>query len=468
MTSERNRDRRVGRGILGRWRTLVTAALVVVLTTVVPGISWAAWTAFDSASSTAQAASVGVTQVISGSTLDTFSYSSTTTRAVASVTVTNTSTREGNYTLAVSGVAAPGTTDAAAFLAAVAVEIGTAGSCTTGATLGSPSTGTLAATTSYTGALAAGASVVLCVRTTMTTAGITAHAGKELTGTIAASIAVGTWTSSAAPASFAQEVAADTSYNPGSGWYWLKNDNVPTRCVADRYHGSGNGWRLWLETCNNDQGTGSNMLYKFVATTDGFVRLIPIHQQNRYISATGSGAGQFLTAVTSPSSALTEWKLTTVGVGVYQISSRTNANLCWSTQGASTATGSLFVLANCDSASAAQRYRLTLLEIVVPPPVTLTCNTMSPTGYLELGWPVLTGYQEYVSYTTTISGVTITGTNSSGYYTKSQLYKNGNVPSSLSGTVMVEVRQSVMGGPTTLTGTRSIFIDPVSRDMTCL
>src|SRR5690606_5260286 len=124
------------------WRTALTAGLVVLLTAVVPGSSWAAWTAGDSATSTARAASVGITQQLSGSTLDTFGYSASTTRAVGTVTITNTSTREGDYTLTVTGTAAPGTPDAAAFLGAVAVEIGTSGDCTPLATLGGPASGT--------------------------------------------------------------------------------------------------------------------------------------------------------------------------------------------------------------------------------------------------------------------------------------------------------------------------------------
>lgn len=221
-----------GRGIAGRWRTLLTAALVVMLTAVVPGVSWAAWTASDSATSTAKAASVGITQAVSGSTLNTFSYSTATPRAVATVTVTNTSTRAGSYTLGVSAVAAAGTANATAFLTAVSVEIGTTGSCTTSATLGSPTTGTLATTTTYTGTLAAGASVVLCVRTTMTSAGITAHAGKALTGTIASGIQVGTWTASATAATFAQSVAAaptEVFFVNSAPRYNIRNDNV---CVS--------------------------------------------------------------------------------------------------------------------------------------------------------------------------------------------------------------------------------------------
>lgn len=449
------------------WRTALTAGLVVLLTAVVPGSSWAAWTAGDSATSTARAASVGITQQLSGSTLDTFGYSASTTRAVGTVTITNTSTREGDYTLTVTGTAVPGTPDAAAFLGAVAVEIGTSGDCTPLATLGGPASGTLASATAYTGELAAGASVVLCVRTTMTTAAITAHAGKELTGTLSADITVGTWTAEATPLGFAQTVAAATAHDPGSGWYWLGNDAVPTRCVADRWHGSGGQWRLWLETCSSAQGTGSNMLYRFEATSDGFMRLVPIHQQTRYISATGSGVGEHLTGVASPSSPLTEWKLTAVGAGVYQVSSRTNANLCWSTAGASTAEGSLLLLAACDPSSAAQRYRLTLLEIVVPPPVTLQCSTAGPTSWLGMSWPVLTGYQEHVTYTALMGGLPVSSPATSGYYTTLQLQSGGNVPGSLSGPVHVEVWQSVMGGTPTLTGSRTIHINPVTKAMSC-
>lgn len=467
MTRERKLRGRALDRPAGAWRTGLTVGLVALLVTVVPGVSWAAWTASDSAASTAQAANVGITQQLTGSTLDTLSYSATTTRGVATVTITNTSTRAGSYTLGVSATAAAGTADAAAFLAAVAVEIGTTGSCTTTAVLGSPVTGSLAATTAYTGTLAAGASAVLCVRTTMMTAGITAHAGKQLSGTIGASIAVGTWTATATPAGFAQSVAASTAFDPGSGWYWLKNDSVPSRCAADRWHGSGGQWRLWLQTCTTTEGTGSNMLYKFVATSEGYMRLVPIHQQNRYLSATGSAVGQHLTAVTSPSSQLTEWKLTAVGSGVYQISSRTNANLCWSTEGASTSEGSLFVLATCDSASPAQRYRLSLLEIVVPPPVTLQCSAAGPTGYLHLSWPVLIGYQETVTYTATMGGIPISSPATTGYYTTLQLSSGGNVPASLSGSVSVEVWQSVMGGTPTLTGSRTLHIDPVTKLMSC-
>lgn len=392
----RQREERAPRPAMA-WRTALTAGLVALLVTVVPGVSWAAWTASDSAASTAQAASVGITQQLTGSTLDAFSYSSTTTRGVATVTITNTSTREGSYTLGLSAIAAPGTVDAAAFLAAVSVEIGTSGSCTTSATLASPVAGTLAATTSYTGTLAAGASAVLCVRTTMTSADITTHADKQLSGTIGASIAVGTWAASATPAGFAQSVEAaptEVFFVNSAPRYNILNSNT---CVG----GSGstvarNG------VC--DMWNGGQ--YRIAATGDGafhISRAVNSTSQPsdpRWSLATAAGTVQSV----APSSAATQrWTITQRPDGTYRIQN-VQHNVCATV---SSSGNRPIVGAACNDALASQGFTFGMIGNPLPStPNGITCVRNSG-GYVNLTWPDDPEYRQEVSYRVRVEGILV-------------------------------------------------------------
>lgn len=449
MTTSRHRALRA--------RLTTAAAIVGVLSVLGTGTAWAAWKASDAASSTAGAATIGVqTALASAGALD-VTYSSTVTGAATIVTITNSSSREGTYALAVSA------TGSAGMRGAVTVQIGTTGSgCTAGSAPADAVSGALSGTVQRTGSLGASASVSLCVRTSMTSAGVSAQLGAAITGTIAAGITVGTWTANADALTFAQKVVAPSP--AGSGWYFFWSALNPALCLEAKDWGS----VIHQAGCSDlGANTDYNELWRFQATTDGYHRI-----QSRINGGSGhwyvdsATAGASVLRGTTNMTAQSEWMVTSLGSGYVQISSRANPLLCIAIEGGSASTGAYAKLATCDPAAASQRFQLDLLEVVVPPPTALTCT--SDGHNVSFSWPALSGYQQYVVYRVKVGGVvsTVHG-GATGWDPVARFGASATRTAFGNGTHDVVVEQSVMDGPWTVTGTGRMQINGSGTPMSC-
>jgi hypothetical protein len=423
-------------------------------------VAFALWSANGSVSSTATAATVSVSHALTGSTL-TQTYSASNLVAVGVVTVTNSSSRAGTYSVALSS-----TSSSSTLRAAVAVEIGTAASCTTSATLSSATTGTMAATVTATGSIAAGASVPLCVRTTMTSGGVSANASATLSATIASSVTVGTWSATASPAiTFTQTVAAPTQTVDTGAWYWFISTINTSLCAEGLNYGSGDGTALVQGNCSAPNGSDANELFRFVPTTGGYYRIIVKNAQSLGIGTTaGNNKDAFLASGTG---SLIEWGVVFNSDSTITLQSRNNTGRCLTIPGSSSAAGVQLQVSNCSTGSASQKFTLTTFNTATPPPAALTCSADGYNAYYS--WPQLTGYQNEVVYRVYIGGILdTTHSRGTGWDTTIQ-FGNGGVTTAAygSGSKTVLVQQSVAGGAWSNVGTGTIVIAASAPYLQC-
>ena len=451
MRATTTRSRRSG---ARRARLSAVAAVVGVLSVLGTGAAWAAWTVSDSASSNAAAATVGVTSSMAPASGLTVTYTSSVRGAATVVTVTNTSSREGTYSLAVSA------TGASAMRGAITTEIGTAAGCAAGTSPASPVSGTLSAAVTRTGALAAGQSTTLCVRTSMTSAGVAANAGSTVSGSIVASVTVGTWTTSATALTFAQSIAASTGPALESGArYNILNAN---QCVA-----SVQSSLVRNADCDFNRlgqfritSTGSGTYYVSAAMNAAQQPTAP-----RWYLASASGG---VTTATPAAVATQQWRIVARADGLFRFENvqhgtcaQVGTTQLWTSSG-----GYLINGAPCNDALASQGFSFTLVAPPALPPVTLTC-TGNGTDFIQVGWPVLSGYQAEVTYRFLV-GETVVATYTNGYHPQANLYR-ADFPSSIpSGPHSLVLQQSVAGDPWKLVGSRSIVLTTSNpRNLQC-
>jgi len=429
----------------GRSRRLarlgLTAGLIALLAGAGTGAAWGYWTASTSVGTTASAATVGVTQQLaSGSSLAVV-YSTSTTAGAGAITVTNTSSRSGGYTLALAATSATSTVRAA-----VAAQIGTAASCTPTAALTNAVTGTLAAPPSASGTLAAGASTTLCLQTSMTASDIAANGGASIGVSVTASIAVGTWSASASPIAVSQSVAASTSVSVGPGWYQIKTSNS-SQCVAygyDDYHAVQAG-------C---QSSAAEQLWRFAATSGGYVHVISKQSGSTWWQAASATAGAVVGFSTSTST-LAEWRIVDAGGGKVQFALRADPTLCLQKPG-NNGNKNPLTLQPCSSSVAAQQFALAPYETAVPAPTTLTCGGG---GYnLTMSWPELTGYQGDVVYRVSVDGGIDTLHGRAGGYDPTAQWSSSFATTYGIGSHQVLVEQSVFGSTWTTVGTGTVTV----------
>ena len=426
---------------------LFTAALAAVFALTGASVSYALWSTSATTGSTASTATVTIGHALSGSTLG-VTYSATTTAAVGVVTVTNTGTRSGTYALALTA-----TSTSSTVRAATAVEIGTAASCTTTATLTGAVTGTFAAAVTKTGTIAAGASVALCVRTSMTASNVSSNASATLSASAATSITVGTWSASAAaPITFTQSVAGPTGLQSVDGnRYKIYNQSV---CI-------GSNWEFTAiargQNCENDQTSNWRL------TTDGSAKYIS-RAYNTGTAPNNRWNAPSATAVTLATSAATAAQRWTVTIrpdnATYQIQSVSQSKCV------AVASSGAVSLETCNSASVGQGFTFEVVANSAPPAVTLSCSG-NGTNFVQFTWPVLTGYEAEVTYKVYVDGVFVRD-HTNGYWTTAQFNAPDFTPAMKTvGTHAVQVQQSVSGGAFTVTGTGSYVAAGSTLDVTC-
>ena len=436
---------------LSNLRVAIIAGLVAFMLLGTSGVAYALWSASASLTSTAGTATVTVSQALSASTLAK-TYTSSDLIAVGVVTVTNTGTRSGTYSLAVAG-----TSTSTAFRSAINVVVGT-GTCSTTSTLAGTVTGTMAATVTKTGTLAAGASVALCVRTSISAANVAANPGVSLAGTATTSISVGTWNANAATSiAFTQSIAAPTGFQSFEGnRYKIFNQGICMNSNWEPYNvltrgGAAGG------SCDNDQTSNWRLLddpsgAKFVARAFN----TSTAPSNRWNATSATAVNLAATAATNAQ----RWMITVRPDSTYQFLN-VQQNKCLSVS-----TGNAVSLETCAPASAAQGFTFTIVANASPAPVTLTCGG-NGSNYIYYSWPILDGYQAEVTYKVYVNGIFVKD-HTNGYSTSVQ-FSPAEVPVATygSGVKTVEVRQSVAGAAYTVTGTGSINIAASTNYLTC-
>jgi hypothetical protein len=434
-----------------RTRLFATVAATTALVLAGSTVAYALWSANATVSSTSTAATVSVSHAETGSTLAR-TYSNADLIGVGVVTITNSSSRAGTYSLAISS-----TSSSSTLRAAVAVEVGTAASCTTTATLSGVTSGTMASTVTATGSIAAGANVALCVRTTMTSGGVSANASATLNATASSSVTVGTWSATASPAiTFTQSVAAASQTVDTGAWYWFISTINTSLCAEGLNYGSNNGTAIVQGNCSAPTGSDANELFRFVPTTGGYYRIIVKNAQSLGIATTaGNNKDAFLSSTTGT---LVEWGVVFNSDSTITLQSRNNTSRCLTIPGSSSTAGVQLQVSNCSTGSASQKFTLTTYNTATPPPTSLTCSADGYNAYFS--WPQLVGYQNEVVYRVYIGGILdTTHSRGTGWDTTIQ-FGNGGVTVAAygAGSKTVLVQQSVAGGAWADVGTGTVVI----------
>lgn len=444
--------------MMRRNRLWLIAAATVVAVLGSATAAYAVWSTTSSVTSTASTATVGVTHALSGSTLA-VTYTPSTTAAVGVVTVTNTGTRDGTYTITVSA-----TSGSSTLRPAVAVELGTAASCTTSATLSNVTTGTFGATLTKTGAITAGASVVLCLRTSMTLANITANAAATLAATVSSSVLIGTWTATASPAiTFSQAVTASAAID-SSAWYWIKKSGSPERCAEADNGGTTSGTIISTGACAIDTQASTNLeeYWRFVPTSSGYFRIINRKTPTLWWSVPSAAALQPL-QITATAGTSQEWLPVDNGDGTFSFKLRTNTTLCAEIGG--NGNGSAMRINTC-STTTDQRFTVAMYYTVSPAPVALTC--VSDATSASYSWPSLTGYTTEVVYRVLLNGVVDSvHTGATGADPTARFNGAAVAAAYPVGSYSVEVQQSVASGGWTSTGTATLVRAAAAPYLSC-
>lgn len=448
--------------MIGRTRLALIAGLTTLLLAVGSGAAFAWWMTSATVGSTATAASVGVTHALSGSTLAvTYDNATSTTAAVGVVTITNTGTRDGTYSLAISASSASATLPSA-----VTVEVGTTASCTTTAILSGVTTGTFAATVTKTGAVAAGANVVLCVRTSMTAANVTSNSNTSLAAIVASSITIGTFGATASPAiTFTQTVAAVTVIETGP-WYWIKQfQAAPERCAEADSFGTTSGTAVLTGSCGTAAQAASNLneFWRFVPTSNGYYRVVNRNAPTLWWSVPSAATGQPL-QLTAGTATTQEWLPVLNADGSYTFKPRANTTLC--AQSTGNGSNKPMNLGTCATGSAEQAFTVTKYLTITPATIALTCAATGTTA--TYSWPTLTGYTTDVTYRVLLNGVVDTvHTGATGADTNARFASTATAAAYPVGTYSLEVQSSVGGSAWWSVGTGTLVIRSTAPILSC-
>lgn len=452
-----------------RTRMSLLAGITVLLTLVGSGAAIGLWSSSTTLGSTAKAATVGITQTVAATPTLTTTYSSTALKAASPITLANTGNRSATYTLS---LFATSTTDAAlpGAVSIAAAVVAATSDCTTTATLTSPTTGVFSTTTAFTasGTFAAGASVIVCVQTSMTAITATTYAQKSLTFSITGTTTLGTWTASTAAISITQNVAASLLFfTNSSGRY-----NIISKLVQ----AGGNPCVVAYQATlvRNNGCAASAAEWRLTAYTNG----------NFYITDAGSGgsgnnwalpSSTGTPTVSAPAAtAAQRWSVTAHPDGTsFRIVNEQYGTCAYvSAEAANNPNSGRYILkaAVCDS-SDAQAFSFTSIGAPVPTvPNLATCAGGNGTNYINYTWPVATGYQAEITYKVYIGGVFITDY-TNGHSTSINLYNNSNPLVTIamvgSGTKVLEIKQSISGSAFTTSALGSIYIQPVNGNLKC-
>ena len=434
--------------------TLALAAFVAICLGT-SGVTYALWTSQASASSSVAAGTTGVT--LSGVDALAVVYGGSTLSRSSVVTVLNSGTVAASYSTSVALTAGASSPLATATVVTAWPSPGDCSSVPSAALSGS-----WASVPSLTGTLAAGASAQWCVRTSITSAQASTLGATSITPEFTATVTIGSWTASSAPASFVQSVAAPAAapvalIPPVNQAAWnLIHTTLSTLCVTPIYT---SGSTLVQNSCT---ASDNFQLWRFALDSEGVGEIIQRGWNSTHLRwvANPASLGAVVTLSITSSSA-SRWVVLRNSNGTVSFSLADNPALCAAVSGSAPTSGAEIVLAAC-SGIAAQQFQVTPAANPTPAPVVLTCASENYNA--TFGWPQLTGYAGSVIYRVRL-GDTILQANQYGGGNYDNPYVSfQNSTSSLvndrSGNYVVTVEQSVNGTAWTTTGTGTLSITP--------
>lgn len=433
------------------------AGAVVFLSLVGTGTATALWSSQVSLDPfTAAAATVGVTQSVGGG-LD-HSYTASALAAAQAVVVTNTGNREAAYSVTVSATSA---SDLRTHVTARLAVVANSAACTPSATLVSPVTGTLNSAvtlSSAPAALAAGASVTVCVQTVMAT--VATHGGKSLTGAVVsgtvASLQVG-WHATTSTATFQQNASTPSPFSESGARYGISNSGL---CVGRQWndevlvHNFSCGHAQLTEWLIHPQANG---LYRIELAWN-----LP-NQPDQFWTSTSS-TGNIVHAGDN-AGPTQSWEISERPDGTYRIKSQQhNACAVVSNTWHNEASSWIIRLAPCNDADVKQGFAIEMIADPTPPIETLQC-TGNGTNYIDFGWTPLAGYQHVTVYKVYVNDI-FAMDHVNGHWTHAQFYTgSGHLNPAVYGTGLLPIRveQSVHGGIWTEAANGFVRITPTGN-----
>ena len=442
-----------------RSRLSLVAGLTAFLTLVGGGGALALWSTSASVNSTASAATTGLTQALqAGDTLK-VTYSASVLGAAGAVTIANTGSRSASYALAITAAS----TTIAALPAAVSVAaaaVASVAACTTSAALTSPTTGVLSTTTAVTptGTVAAGASVVVCVKTSMTATNVTTYADGSLQLSLQSSLAYGTgpgqWAVTATAVQVQQKVAsALLFFTDSSARYNVLNLAV---CVSSR-----SSVLMTSGICDAD----NSGQFRIAAATNGTFSIAAAVNSTSQPSAPQwalSSATSTVTSVAAAAVASQHWTITKRADGTYRLLNESFGTCATvSTTESYPASGFHLVGAVCNDALASQGFTFTQVSSPIP----LVPYVMSCTGAqwnLTYNWTIVAEYRSEVAFQTFIDGVFLK--NATDAYNSTIQLTPAELPVATwgNGSHTVTIKQSIAGSPWITVATGTVRISGLS------
>lgn len=374
----------------------VVVLLTFVLTIAGGGAAMAYWTASTHLTAATTTAATGLSQSVGphkdGTLLD-WTYDVTTLVAADTVTLTNSGTREAEYRVSVSARRA----SAPALPAAITVSaapVGSPADCSAESVLASPDTGTAESFLSA-GTIDRGATVVLCIQTSMAAGDLSGHATQSADLSLSSSLvyaAGAAWTETADDVHFTQAVKAKSSGVPDSF------------AAAARHIVRNQGACVFRNTDVIREVTPSSCLgqehaWRFTASEGGTFTITLAQNGSSPTSPrlTATTAGGFVTTQNVAGTSSQRWFVEGLAAG-YQIRSAQHPDECltvsstriWGSSGPFR-----LALAPCVGAPE-QAFGVEEVGTAVPPVQQLSCTGNA--WYQELSFPVNPEYQAETAY----------------------------------------------------------------------
>ncbi|MFT4029788.1 MAG: RICIN domain-containing protein [Protaetiibacter sp.] len=373
---------------LGRSAKLAVAAGIVAFSVLAgTGASWAYWTSQATSATTLSAASLAVTSTgFATATLGNESVTAAGSSSLAStgsVTFTNTTTTSSSQsaTLTVTFSRASGDTTLAGAATLTVWPVASAAVCTSTATATGASSATWSAGVTVSTSLAAGASVVYCLRTTVADRQSIAATGGVLSFTpqAAATLAIGNFSAATTPTGTVQSQYIYPLQQISFGVWWYITRESTTWCWDVSGAATTSGSLLISYACKNT--TDANQDFRYLDSDgDGYGNFQPRHATGLRVAAaasTTSGSAVDLRTA-DDTAAVQQWQpqlLSGSGSsGTYQFVSK-YSGLCLSAPATS---AGVMTQVTCTGA-ADQRFTLTQRSVVQLTSVACT-NTGSTTS----------------------------------------------------------------------------------------
>lgn len=346
------------------------------------GVSYAAWTAGASATTTASAASLSV--ATSGFDSNAFTFQNHQLATTGGVTITNTtitsSSTPATYAMTL------GYTGSAALASALAVSIWSTSDTSGCASVGSLPPGTItgswdtvaATSLPVTGNLVAGASARFCIRVTSAErGGLASSAGAlSIQPSISATLTIGNWSRSATATTTQQTAWIFPAFGPyTTAWYQIRNLGTGN-CVDVHAAAGSSGTGVIDYGCKAGNSSADyNQQWSFTRTSGDYYDLTPRHAQTLRLDVVG-GSVTALAAVdvqtNDDARSSQEWQLQKAAANSYQLVNRLSG-LCLATNDTSVYTSDVeYAQAVCDG-TIGQRFALVYKDGGLPP-LTLGCS----------------------------------------------------------------------------------------------